>query len=66
MTPYIVVMTKNEQRNFDIGYAHARKGLEWRADLSSYRGYDEGYDAGLSDRPSLEELTFDVMAEVNS
>lgn len=60
---YIASMSKNEQRNFDIGY---RDGLRetYRDELSEFKGYEEGYDAGRSDAPSLDDLTFDIRDEM--
>lgn len=57
-------MKTNRQKNFDIGYRHGMKGIPFRRDLMSYPGYEEGWDAGNSDRPTLEEsMPMDVAKE---
>jgi len=53
----------NRERNFEIGYRQALKGIAYNAELSRYGGYDAGWDAGNSDRPSLDDLTLDVASE---
>lgn len=55
--------TRNEQRNFEIGYRFGLKGLPHNPSLANYAGYSEGWDAGNSDRPSLDDLTLDVASE---
>lgn len=56
---------------YELGYADAYRGRTYRADMD-FAGiisdpvklaYADGFDAGACDRPSLDELTFDVAAE---
>jgi hypothetical protein len=46
----------NRQKNFEIGYRQGYNGIEYKPELSKYAGYDDGWDAGNCDRPTLEEL----------
>lgn len=53
----------SRQRNFNIGYNQAMKGAAYNPALAAYAGYAEGWDAGNSDRPSLDDLTLDIASE---
>jgi hypothetical protein len=53
----------NEQFNFNLGYRRALRGVKYEPRLGAYKGYAEGWDAGNSDRPSLDDLTLDVASE---
>jgi hypothetical protein len=53
----------NRQKNFNFGYRAGLRGDAYRPELSKYPGYDEGWDGGNSDRPSLDDLALDVASE---
>jgi hypothetical protein len=56
----------NKQKNFNIGYKQAITGNSYNTELSKYPGYDEGFDAGHCDRPTLDDLMpLDVAKESN-
>jgi hypothetical protein len=55
--------TSNRDKNFNFGYAAGMRGDAYRPELSKYKGYDEGWDGGNSDRPSLDDLTLNVASE---
>ena len=46
----------NKQRNYEAGYRAGFSGKPFNAELTKYTGYDDGWDAGNCDRPTLEEL----------
>ena len=46
----------NKQKNYEFGYKAGYTGKLYRKDLSRYPGYDEGWDHGNCDRPSLDEI----------
>lgn len=62
------------EQAYRIGYRAAYRGHPYEDDLHFAgittepvrRAYADGYDAGECDRPSLEEITFDMEAEARA
>jgi len=46
---------------YDEGYEDGYKGLTPSPAYKGDKWYEEGFDAGKCDRPSLEELSMDVV-----
>lgn len=46
----------NRQRNYEAGYKAGINGKPFNRELVKYTGYEEGWDHGHCDMPTLEEL----------
>ena len=54
----------NRAKNYETGYRMGINGVPFNPEFAKYTGYEDGWDAGNCDRPTLDEiLPIDVAKE---